>query len=59
MVGLRINLELHGKFTSRRLIELTTHEDKEKAKRAFDAMLKMKKINISDVENAFKGSIDC
>lgn len=42
-------------MTPRGLIELTTHEDKIKAKRAIDAMLTMKKIIVSEIEDTFSG----
>jgi predicted 3-demethylubiquinone-9 3-methyltransferase (glyoxalase superfamily) len=39
----------------RRLIELTTDPDPAKAKRAMEAMLKMRKINVAEIEAAAKG----
>ncbi len=39
-------------ITPRRLLELTTSPDKAKAKRAFDAMMTMKKIDIAAIEAA-------
>ncbi|MFC3165991.1 VOC family protein [Ciceribacter thiooxidans] len=39
-------------ITPRRLIELTTSSDPGEAKRAFDAMMKMKKIDIATLEAA-------
>lgn len=39
-------------ITPKRLIELTNTDNPEKNKKAFDAMLKMKKINIKDIEDA-------
>ena len=39
-------------ITPKRLIELTNNDDSEKSKKAFDAMLKMKKIIIKDIEDA-------
>jgi predicted 3-demethylubiquinone-9 3-methyltransferase (glyoxalase superfamily) len=34
---------------------IITSDDKEKAKRAVQAMLKMKKIDIAELEEAYKG----
>lgn len=34
------------------LLEATTHKDQEAAKRAFDAMMTMKKIDIATIESA-------
>jgi predicted 3-demethylubiquinone-9 3-methyltransferase (glyoxalase superfamily) len=42
-------------ITPRRLIELTTDPDKAKAKRAFEAMMPMKKIDIATIEAAAAG----
>ena len=42
-------------ITPRRLIELTTDADKAKAKRAFEAMMTMKKIDIAKIEAAVAG----
>ena len=42
-------------ITPRRLIELTTNPDKAKAKRAFEAMMTMKKIDIAKIEAAVAG----
>jgi len=39
-------------ITPRRLMELTTHPDRAKAKRAFEAMMTMKKIDIAAIEAA-------
>lgn len=39
-------------ITPRILLELTTSSDKEKAKRAFESMMTMKKINIAKLEAA-------
>jgi len=39
-------------ITPKRLIELTNHGNPETSKKAFDAMLKMKKIIIKDIEGA-------
>jgi predicted 3-demethylubiquinone-9 3-methyltransferase (glyoxalase superfamily) len=39
----------------RRLIELTTGGDREAAARAFDAMLKMVKIDVAEIERAARG----
>ena len=41
-------------ITPRRLIELTTSPDKAKAKRAMDAMMTMKKIDIAVLEDAVR-----
>ncbi|NHK28399.1 VOC family protein [Parvularcula flava] len=40
-------------ITPRRLMELTTHPDKGKARRAMEAMMTMKKIDIAALEAAF------
>jgi predicted 3-demethylubiquinone-9 3-methyltransferase (glyoxalase superfamily) len=42
----------HWQITPRRLIELNTDPDRAKAKRAFDAMMTMKKIDIAALEAA-------
>lgn len=42
-------------ITPRRLLELTTNSDPVVAKRAFDAMMKMVKIDIATLEAAAKG----
>jgi 2-polyprenyl-6-hydroxyphenyl methylase/3-demethylubiquinone-9 3-methyltransferase len=42
-------------ITPRALMSATTSSDKAAAKRAFDAMLAMKKIDIAEVEAAFAG----
>ncbi len=42
-------------ITPRRLIELTTDQDTAKAKRVFEAMMTMKKIDIATIEAAAKG----
>ena len=39
----------------RRLIKLTTGSDREAARRAFDAMLKMVKIDVEELERAARG----
>ncbi len=39
-------------ITPRKLIEFTTHKDSEIAKRAFEAMMTMKKIDIAKIEAA-------
>jgi len=41
--------------TPKRLDEMIKSPDKEAAKRAMDAMLKMKKIDIAELEKAYKG----
>ena len=43
---------LSWQVTPRQLIELTTGPDKEKSQRAMQAMMKMKKIIIADIEKA-------
>ena len=42
-------------ITPRILLEATTHHDKAAAKRAFDAMMTMQKIDIAKIEAALKG----
>lgn len=42
-------------ITPRRLMECTTSDDREAARRATDAMLKMKRIDIAAIEAAFRG----
>jgi predicted 3-demethylubiquinone-9 3-methyltransferase (glyoxalase superfamily) len=42
-------------ITPRQLIQLTTDPDKAKAKRAFEAMMPMKKIDIATIEAAAAG----
>ena len=46
---------LNWQITPRILIEATTSSDKGVAKRAFDAMMTMKKIDIAAIEAAVKG----
>jgi predicted 3-demethylubiquinone-9 3-methyltransferase (glyoxalase superfamily) len=46
---------LSWQITPRRLMELTTSKDTATAKRAFDAMLDMKKIDIAKLEAAAEG----
>ncbi|PJB70262.1 MAG: hypothetical protein CO093_08605 [Alphaproteobacteria bacterium CG_4_9_14_3_um_filter_47_13] len=43
-------------ITPKILMELTTSSDREKAKRAFDAMMTMNKIDIAKLEAAAKGN---
>jgi predicted 3-demethylubiquinone-9 3-methyltransferase (glyoxalase superfamily) len=43
-------------ITPRRLMELTTHADRAVAKRAFEAMLTMVKIDIAALEAAAEGA---
>jgi predicted 3-demethylubiquinone-9 3-methyltransferase (glyoxalase superfamily) len=43
-------------ITPRVLLEATTDTDRAAAKRAFDAMMKMKKIDIATIEAAHRGS---
>ena len=47
---------LSWQITPRVLIEATTDSDKAAAKRAFDAMMKMKKIDIAAIEAARRGT---
>jgi predicted 3-demethylubiquinone-9 3-methyltransferase (glyoxalase superfamily) len=47
---------LSWQIVPRRLIELVSDSDKEKAKRAREAMLQMKKIDIEALEEAAEGS---
>ena len=42
-------------ITPRRLLELTTASDRGKAKRAFEAMMTMRKIDIAEIERAATG----
>ncbi|MGI8704992.1 MAG: VOC family protein [Sphingomicrobium sp.] len=42
-------------ITPRRLMELTTSSDEAKAKRAFDAMMTMQKIDLAKIEAAARG----
>lgn len=42
-------------ITPKRLLELTTDPDRDKAKRAFAAMMTMKKIDIAAIEAAYNG----
>ena len=42
-------------ITPRVLLEATTHSDKAAAKRAFDAMMTMQKIDVARIEAALKG----
>jgi predicted 3-demethylubiquinone-9 3-methyltransferase (glyoxalase superfamily) len=42
-------------ITPRVLLEATTNPDKEAAKRAFEAMMTMKKIDVAKIEAALKG----
>ena len=43
-------------ITPRRLLDLTTSSDRDRAKRAFEAMMTMKKIDIAALEAAVEGS---
>lgn len=43
-------------ITPRRLLELTTSADRSKAKRAFDAMMTMQKIDIAALDAAVEGN---
>ena len=47
---------LSWQITPRRLMELTTSKDTAKAKRAFDAMMTMKKIDIAKLDAAVEGA---
>ncbi|MEC9342643.1 MAG: VOC family protein [Pseudomonadota bacterium] len=42
-------------ITPRRLLDMTTHSDGAASKRAFEAMMTMKKIDIATLEAAFRG----
>jgi len=42
-------------ITPRALLDATTDSDRKAAKRAFDAMMKMKKIDIATIEAARRG----
>ena len=46
---------LSWQITPRALIEATTDSDRKAAKRAFEAMMKMKKIDIAQIEAARRG----
>ena len=46
---------LSWQITPRRLLELMADPDKDKARRAMEAMLKMRKIDIAEVERAAEG----
>jgi predicted 3-demethylubiquinone-9 3-methyltransferase (glyoxalase superfamily) len=46
---------LSWQVTPRRLIELTTSDDKAQNNRVFQAMMKMKKIDVAELERAAKG----
>ncbi|MBL0914583.1 MAG: VOC family protein, partial [Sphingopyxis sp.] len=46
---------INWQITPRVLSEATTNPDKEAAKRAFEAMMTMKKIDIATIEAALKG----
>jgi 2-polyprenyl-6-hydroxyphenyl methylase/3-demethylubiquinone-9 3-methyltransferase len=47
---------LSWQITPRVLIEATIDKDKAAAKRAFEAMMKMRKIDIATIEAARRGS---
>jgi 2-polyprenyl-6-hydroxyphenyl methylase/3-demethylubiquinone-9 3-methyltransferase len=47
---------LSWQITPRQLMEATTNRDKAAAKRAFEAMMTMKKIDIAKIEAARRGS---
>ena len=47
---------LSWQITPRALLEATTDSDRAAAKRAFDAMMKMKKIDIATIEAARRGA---
>ena len=44
-------------ITPKRLMELTTGPDRDKAKRVMAAMMKMKKIDVAGLEAAARGSV--
>ena len=46
---------LSWQITPRALLEATTDPDRAAAKRAFDAMMKMKKIDVATIEAAWRG----
>ena len=46
---------IHWQITAVALIQATTSSDSAAAKRAFDAMMTMKKIDIQAIESAFRG----
>jgi predicted 3-demethylubiquinone-9 3-methyltransferase (glyoxalase superfamily) len=46
---------LSWQITPRRLMEMTTSTDQAAAKRAFDAMMTMRKIDIATLERAYEG----
>jgi predicted 3-demethylubiquinone-9 3-methyltransferase (glyoxalase superfamily) len=46
---------VNWQITPRVLLEATTDSDKAAAKRAFDAMMKMKKIDVATIEAAWRG----
>jgi predicted 3-demethylubiquinone-9 3-methyltransferase (glyoxalase superfamily) len=46
---------LSWQVTPRRLIELTTSDDKAQNNRVFQAMMKMRKIDVAELERAAKG----
>ena len=47
---------LSWQITPRALLDATTDPDRAAAKRAFDAMMKMKKIDIAAIEAARRGN---
>jgi 2-polyprenyl-6-hydroxyphenyl methylase/3-demethylubiquinone-9 3-methyltransferase len=47
---------LSWQITPRALMEATTGSDRAAAKRAFDAMMKMKKIDVATIEAARRGT---
>ena len=47
---------LSWQITPKRLMELTTSSDKAEAKRAFDAMMTMRKIDIAQLDAAVEGA---
>jgi predicted 3-demethylubiquinone-9 3-methyltransferase (glyoxalase superfamily) len=46
---------LSWQIVPKKLPELLSSSDTEKAKRTFDAMLSMKKLNIAELEKAYEG----
>jgi predicted 3-demethylubiquinone-9 3-methyltransferase (glyoxalase superfamily) len=53
---LRDKFGMYWQVDSHRVTELMADSDREKAQRAFNAMMKMKKIVIADMENAAEGA---
>ena len=53
---LRDKFGMHWQVGSKRITDLIADSDPEKAQRAFNAMMKMKKLVIADVERAVEGA---